>query len=60
MNMSKSNKEVSGSEYAPPSGSAFPAVLDACCSSRAFWFDKTDGRALFVDKRKGAWAGKTP
>src|SRR6185369_12183068 len=27
-------------------------VLDACCGSRMFWFDKTDGRALFVDKRR--------
>jgi SAM-dependent methyltransferase len=25
--------------------------LDACCGGRAFWFDKADGRALFVDKR---------
>jgi SAM-dependent methyltransferase len=29
-----------------------PAVLDACCGSRMFWFDKADGRALFVDKRR--------
>ena len=29
-----------------------PLVLDACCGSRAFWFDKADGRALFVDKRR--------
>ena len=40
----------------PPFGAAtgsasFPPVLDACCSIRAFWFDKKDGRALFVDKR---------
>lgn len=27
-------------------------VLDACCGSRMFWFDKTDGRALFLDKRR--------
>ena len=39
-------------EYPPLSGSAFPPVLDACCGSRAFWFDKADGRALFVDKRR--------
>lgn len=26
-------------------------VLDACCGSRMFWFDKQDGRALFIDKR---------
>jgi len=32
--------------------SAFPPVLDACCGSRMFWFDKQDERALFVDKRR--------
>ena len=30
----------------------FPPVLDACCGSRMFWFDKQDGRALYVDKRR--------
>jgi len=28
-----------------------PPVLDACCGSRSFWFDKQDSRAVFVDKR---------
>lgn len=27
-------------------------VLDACCGSRMFWFDRKDPRALFVDKRR--------
>jgi len=26
-------------------------VLDACCGSRMFWFDKEDSRALFMDNR---------
>lgn len=26
-------------------------VLDACCGSRMFWFDRQDPRAVFVDKR---------
>lgn len=26
-------------------------VLDACCGARSFWFDKKDGRALFIDNR---------
>jgi len=30
----------------------FPPVLDACCGSRMFWFDRKDSRAVFVDKRK--------
>ena len=36
-------------------GLGFPPVLDACCGSRMFWFDKQDGRALFVDKRRETW-----
>lgn len=27
-------------------------VLDACCGSRMFWFDRQDGRAVFVDNRR--------
>ena len=27
-------------------------ILDACCGSRMFWFDKEDKRVLFQDKRK--------
>ena len=30
----------------------YPPVLDACCGSRAFWFDKADPRCLNVDKRR--------
>lgn len=26
-------------------------VLDACCGSRMFWFDRKDPRCLFMDKR---------
>lgn len=33
----------------------YPPVLDVCCGSRAFWFDKTDKRSFFVDKRKGVF-----
>ena len=29
-----------------------PPVLDACCGSRMFWFDRSDKRAVFVDKRR--------
>lgn len=31
-----------------------PVVLDACCGSRMFWFDRADPRAVFVDKRREA------
>lgn len=27
-------------------------ILDACCGSRMFWFDRQDSRVLFVDKRR--------
>ncbi|MFH1813404.1 MAG: class I SAM-dependent methyltransferase [Pseudomonadota bacterium] len=27
-------------------------VLDVCCGSRMFWFDRSDTRALFLDKRR--------
>lgn len=28
-----------------------PPVLDVCCGPRGMWFDKSDERALFVDRR---------
>lgn len=43
---------VAGQSFGPAHGSAFPPVLDACCSTRGFWYDKQDRRALFMDKRK--------
>ena len=33
-------------------GATLPPVLDACCGSRMFWFDRKDQRATFVDKRR--------
>ena len=27
------------------------SILDMCCGSRMFWFDKQDERAVFMDKR---------
>lgn len=32
-----------------------PRVLDVCCGSKAFWFNKDDERAFFVDKRSGVF-----
>jgi len=26
-------------------------ILDVCCGSRMFWFDKSDNRGLFIDNR---------
>lgn len=28
-----------------------PLILDACCGSRMFWFDKENPNCLFIDKR---------
>jgi SAM-dependent methyltransferase len=36
-----------------------PAILDACCGSRMFWFDRADPRALFVDKRRETYVSDT-
>ena len=33
----------------------YPPVLDACCGTRAFWFDKYDNRGLFLDNRNGEY-----
>lgn len=42
----------------------FPPVLDACCGGRAFWFDKSDARATFMDIRSGEYpvnrTGRSP
>jgi len=46
---------VSDSEYAEPSGSAFPPVLDACCGAKGMWFNKHDPRCLYVDNRREYW-----
>lgn len=27
-------------------------ILDACCGSRMFWFDREDSRCVFLDKRR--------
>lgn len=37
-------------------GGVLPPVLDACCGSQMFWFDKDDPRAVFLDERKGIFA----
>jgi len=37
----------------------FPEVLDVCCGSRMFWFDKNNPNALFVDNRREALIADT-
>ena len=38
-------------ERAGRDSGATPPVLDACCGSRMFWFDRKDDRAVFADNR---------
>ena len=33
-------------------------ILDACCGSRMFWFDKNNPDALFIDKRSESLTAK--
>lgn len=33
-------------------------VLDVCCGSRMFWFDREDSRAVFMDNRSESWTLK--
>lgn len=35
-----------------------PSILDACCGSRMFWFDKQNPNVLFIDKRKETLTAK--
>jgi len=37
-----------------------PPVLDACCGSRMFWFNKKDPRAMFIDNRREAHSLPNP
>lgn len=43
-----------------PPASGSPLVLDACCGSRKFWFDRDDTRALYIDRREGVWTVSDP
>lgn len=33
-----------------------PKILDACCGSRMFWFDKNNPEVTFMDKRSEAYS----
>ena len=47
-----SSVERGGCSRAAHGSASLPPVLDACCGSRMFWFDRKDSRAVFVDKRR--------
>ena len=33
-------------------GMTMPKILDACCGSRMFWFDRSNPDVIFADNRK--------
>ena len=43
------NTQDAMAAFSPATGSA--SVVDVCCGSRMFWFDRKDSRAIFADKR---------
>jgi hypothetical protein len=47
------NHEIigAGQDTAHRAPKKYPAILDACCGGRAFWFDKQNPDVLFVDRR---------
>ena len=48
---SSTNVELSTSAGMAQNPCYMPLILDACCSTRSFWFDKNDDRVLFHDLR---------
>jgi SAM-dependent methyltransferase len=44
--------KLTANEAYPPAACSAGLVLDACCGSRMFWFDRRDPRAVFVDRRR--------
>lgn len=49
---SKAHRSLYAGLEAEAEGEEMNLVLDACCGSRMFWFDRTDKRATFVDNRR--------
>ena len=48
---SSTNVELSTSAGMAQNPCYMPLILDACCGSRMFWFDKENPNVLFIDKR---------
>ena len=48
---SSTNVELSTSAGMAQNPCYMPLILDACCGSRMFWFDKENPNCLFIDKR---------
>lgn len=57
--MATPSKIPSSKLQAPMEGRGLPPVLDVCCGSKMFWFDRRDPRALFLDNRREACVADT-
>lgn len=63
--MNDTNNKLNDEKTTEPQSAAnecyanLPPVLDACCGSRMFWFDKTDTRCLYIDNRNETWVTDT-
>lgn len=44
--------EAQRNELSAPAGCALPPVLDPCCGSRMWWFDKKNPAAIYGDRRR--------
>jgi len=51
----KSQRRVATGESRGLVGVGGASVLDACCGPRMMWFNRTDPRAVFVDRRRGKY-----
>jgi SAM-dependent methyltransferase len=52
--MANENQNIigAGRESAHRAPKEKPLVLDVCCGSRMFWFNRSDSRCIYVDKRQ--------
>lgn len=50
--MSKNTNNADDDSSRSPRSDGLPPVLDVCCGSRMFWFNRNDSRAVFLDKRR--------
>lgn len=49
--MTEEKTQIADGDLRPLNTVVIPPILDACCGSRMFWFDKENPNCLFIDKR---------
>jgi len=50
--MANENQNIIGAGRESPHRAARKTVLDVCCGSRMFWFDRSNSSCVYVDKRQ--------